>query len=260
MRIALSIASSDPTGGAGLQADLQVFRQLGVHGAAVVVALTIQDSKKVHRVLPVFPSIVLEQIRTLLADMQPDAIKIGALGSDDVVRNVALGLGSLASDIPIVIDPVLFSSSGTPLLERRAWGALQDLIGGCALVTPNLPEAESLAGCDVSTRSGVEQAARFFVEELSAGAALVKGGHRDGPIEDLLAVPDEHGALAFTWLPGDRIETRPIHGTGCALSSAITAKLARGESLEEAVVAARAFVAAGIEGASRNGVPFLVYS
>ena len=91
MRIALSIASSDPTGGAGLQADLQVFRQLGVHGAAVVVALTIQDSKKVHRVLPVFPSIVLEQMRTLLADVQPDAIKIGALASDDIVRNVEPG-------------------------------------------------------------------------------------------------------------------------------------------------------------------------
>jgi hydroxymethylpyrimidine/phosphomethylpyrimidine kinase len=260
MRIALSIAASDPTGGAGLQADLQVFRQLGVHGAGVIAALTIQDSKKVHSVLPVFPSVVLEQIRTLLADVQPDAIKIGALASDDVVRNVTHCLRSLAPNVPIVIDPVLFSSSGTPLLEKRAWGALQELIGHCALVTPNLPEAEALSGCDVSTRSGVEQAARYFVEELSARAVLVKGGHREGAIEDLLAEPDAKGALAFTWLPGKRIETGPVHGTGCALSSAIAARLALGDSLADAVLVARGFVAAGIEGANRNNVPFLVYS
>jgi hydroxymethylpyrimidine kinase/phosphomethylpyrimidine kinase len=260
MRIALSIASSDPTGGAGLQADLQVFRQLGVHGAAVVAALTIQDSKAVHRVLPVFPSVVLEQMRTLLADLQPAAVKIGALGSDDVVRSVALGLDSLASDVPIVIDPILFASSGLPLLERRAWAVLQDLIGRSALVTPNLPEAEALSGRDVSTRSGIEQAARFFVEELSAGAVLVKGGHSEGPIEDLLAARGESGSLELTWLAGNRIETGPVHGTGCALSSAIAAKLASGEPLAAAVAGARAFVAAGIEGARRNNVPFLVYA
>jgi hydroxymethylpyrimidine/phosphomethylpyrimidine kinase len=123
MRIALSIAGSDPTGGAGLQTDLQVFRALGVHGAGVITAITVQDTSNVHEVLPVFPNVVLKQIRTLLADITPDAVKLGMLASDDVARMVELGLRDLGSSPadrpPIVIDPVLAASDGTPLLERR---------------------------------------------------------------------------------------------------------------------------------------------
>lgn len=261
MRIALSIAASDPTGGAGLQADLQVFRRLGVHGAGVVTALTIQDTHEVHRVLPVFPSVVLDQIRVLLSDLQPHAVKIGALGSDDVVRSVLLGLASLGSEVPIVLDPVLFSSSGAPLLERRAWPALRELIGRTTLVTPNLPEAEALSGCDVSRRAGAESAARYFVEELAAGAALVKGGHREGPAADLLAARDPEGRLAFTWLESERLDVGPVHGTGCALSSAISALLAAGEPLAKAVASARSFVAAAIADAqpAGSGARLLVY-
>ena len=263
MRIALSIAASDPTGGAGLQADLQVFRGLGVHGAGVVTALTVQDSRQVHKVLPVFPSVVLEQLRALLADVTPHAIKIGALASDDVVRSVRLGLESAARDVPVVIDPILFASSGKALLERRAWGALQELVFGCALVTPNLPEAEALSGIDVSSRSGVEAAGRFFVREMGARAALVKGGHREDTQEtvaDLLAVAAD-GGLGFRWLESERTGGGPVHGTGCALSSAVAALLARGEKLEAAVEGARALVAAGIAGAvaAGGGARFLVY-
>jgi hydroxymethylpyrimidine/phosphomethylpyrimidine kinase len=262
MQIALSIAASDPTGGAGLQADLQVFRRFGVHGAGVVTALTIQDSHKVHSVLPVFPSVALDQLRTLLADVSPHAVKIGALGSDDVVRNVHLGLARLAEDVPIVLDPILFSSSGAPLLERRAWGSLQDLVARCALVTPNLSEARALSGCDVSQRAGVEQAARYFVEQLGARATLVKGGHGEDAVADLLAARDAQGRLVFTWLEADRIEAGDVHGTGCALSSAICAGLARGESLLAAVEAARSFVAAGLAGATAvgRGARFLAWS
>jgi hydroxymethylpyrimidine/phosphomethylpyrimidine kinase len=261
MRTALSIASSDPTGGAGLQADLQVFRVLGVHGAGVVAALTIQDSHKVHTVLPVFPSVVLDQLRTLLSDLTPDAIKIGALGSDDVVRNVALGLAPLDDAVPVVLDPILLSSSGALLLERRAWGSLQELMGRCSLITPNLPEAEALSGCDVSTREGVEQAARYFIEEVHAGAVLVKGGHRSGSPDDLLAHRDESGVLSFDWLPGARIDGDPVHGTGCALSSAIAAGLAQGHALSRAVEEGRAFVAHAIAHAVQigGGARFPVY-
>ena len=263
MHIALSIASSDPTGGAGLQADLQVFRALGVHGTGVIAALTIQDSKEVHQVLPVFPSVLLDQLRTLLSDVRPHAIKLGALASDDIVRNVSLGLEGVPPDIPIVLDPILFSSSGTPLLERRAWETLKTLCGTCRLVTPNLPEAEALSGCDVSRRSGVEAAARFFVEELGAGAVLVKGGHgSDETVADLLATPNPRGELTFDWLESPRVSAGPVHGTGCALSSAITARLALGASLDEAVADARSFVAAAIEAARPlgGGARFLVYS
>jgi len=261
MRTALSISSSDPTGGAGLQADLQVFRRLGLHGAGVVTALTVQDSHRVHRVLPVFPSVVLDQLRVLLADLEPDAIKIGALGSDDVVRNVLLALAPLREGLPIVLDPVLSSSSGTALLERRAWGSLQELMGRCSLVTPNLPEAAALSGIDVSTRPGTEAAARYFVEDLGVAAVLIKGGHRSGRPDDLLAARGGPAGIGFEWLPGERIDSGPVHGTGCVLSSAIAAGLANGLALRKAVEEARAFVAAAIGAAARigGGARFPVY-
>ena len=231
MQIALSIAGSDPTGGAGLQADVQVFRAHGLHGAAVATALTIQDSAKVHRVLPVFPSLVLEQLRTLLADLQPAAVKVGMLASDDVLRNVIWGLESLDRSVPLVIDPVLAASDGTPLLEARALSSLKTLFEGCRLVTPNLPEAEILTGHDVSSRAGCEAAARLLIEDLGARAVLLKGGHREGAPDDLLAVASgASGSVEFDWLPGERIDAGSVHGTGCALSAAIAANLALGRS------------------------------
>jgi hydroxymethylpyrimidine kinase/phosphomethylpyrimidine kinase len=257
MRTALSIAASDPTGGAGLQADLQVFRHFGVHGMAVVTALTVQDSQRVHRVLPAFPNVVLEQLRTLLRDVAPDAVKIGALVSDDIARNVDLGLQALDPQrrTPIVLDPLLAASDGTPLLERRAWGTLHDLIGRAHLVTPNLAEAAALTGSDVSTREGVEAAAAALVGELGAGAALVKGGHADGAPDDLLALR-EGGSASFHWLPGERIPGADVHGTGCALSSAIAARLAQGDGLRDAVEHGRGFVREAIRNARSR---FLVY-
>ncbi len=256
MQVALTIAGSDPTGGAGIQADLQVFRAHGVHGAAVITALTIQDTVRVHSVLPAFPSVVLDQLRVLLKDLTPDAIKIGALASDDVVRNVTLGLGQLpappAARVPIVIDPVLVASDGTALLERRAYGALQSLMSLAALVTPNLDEAAALAGCDTSTEEGTQAAACTFVSEFGAQAALIKGGHRDGPPRDLLAIR-EGGTVSLAWLDGERISGGPVHGTGCALSSAITAHLALGVPLVDAVNRARQFVADAIRNAEAMG-------
>ncbi len=257
MRVALAVAGSDPTGGAGLQADLQVFRALGVHGAGVVTALTVQDTRRVHRVLPAFPNVVLEQLRALLADLRPDAVKLGMLASDDVARNVELGLRSLESRPgvapPIVVDPVLEASDGTPLLERRALPMLREIIGRATLVTPNLPEAEVLTGGDVSTREAVEAAACVLVNELGARAALVKGGHAEGPPSDLLALR-EGGGVSLHWLEGERIDAGPVHGTGCALAAATTAALARGAALREAVEAGRRFVAEALRRTAAGGV------
>lgn len=256
MCVALSIAGSDPTGGAGLQADLQVFRALKVHGAGVITALTVQDTSRVYQVLPAFPNVVLEQLRALLRDVTPQAVKIGMLATDDIARSVELGLQELASapsrPVPIVIDPVLAASDGTPLLERRGWPALEGLIGRAALVTPNLSEVEALTGSDVSTDEGIEAAACALVSNLGAGAALVKGGHRDGPPNDLLAVR-EGGGVSLHWLEGERIGAGPVHGTGCALSSAITAALARGESLLAAVERGRRFVADALRRTEAKG-------
>jgi hydroxymethylpyrimidine/phosphomethylpyrimidine kinase len=253
MRVALSIAGSDPTGGAGLQQDVQVFRALGVHGAGVLTALTVQDTRKVHRVLPAFPSVVSDQLRALLADVVPAAVKLGMLASDDVLRAVALGLESLPEPRPLVIDPVLRASDGTLLLERRAWPGLLDLMRGATLVTPNLPEAEELSGGDVSTKRGVERAARWFLDEAGAGAVLVKGGHRDGAPDDCFAERTDDGSMVVSWLPGERLEGAPVHGTGCALSAAIAAALARGEALAEAVATGRSFVREAIARAEAAG-------
>jgi hydroxymethylpyrimidine/phosphomethylpyrimidine kinase len=251
MRVALSIAGSDPTGGAGLQLDLQVFRALGLHGAGVPTALTIQDSARVHQVLPVFPSVVLEQLRRLLADVRPAVVKIGMLASDDVVRNVALGLSGLDASVPFVIDPVLAASDGTPLLERRAWGTLAGLFPRATLLTPNRPEASELSGEDASSDAGAERAARALLSR-GARAVLVKGGHRPGAPRDLLARTTGAG-VRLDWLEGERQPGGPVHGTGCALSSAVAAALADGAELAEAVRRGRAFVSAAIARAERFG-------
>jgi hydroxymethylpyrimidine/phosphomethylpyrimidine kinase len=246
VRVALTIAGSDPTGGAGLQQDLQVFRSFGVHGAAVVTALTVQDTVKVHRVLPAFPNVVLEQLRVLFRDVKPGAVKLGMLATDDVARMVELGLSELLlarpEPPPLVIDPVLAASDGSALLERRAWPTLAGLFVHAALVTPNLPEAEKLTERDVSTAAGIEAAARALIEDFGARAVLVKGGHRDGPPDDLLARRHD-GGIALRWLAGERIEGASVHGTGCALAAAVAAALAGGDDLELAVERARTFVA-----------------
>ena len=259
IRVALSIAGSDPTGGAGLQLDLQVFRALGVHGCAVPTGLTVQDTAKVHRVLPLFPNVMTEQLRVLLRDVPPHAVKLGMLASDDVLRAVAHGLSELpgmrgggAALVPIVLDPVLRASDGSWLLERRALGGLRELLAQCALVTPNLAEAETLCERDVSTRAGIEAAAKQLVADFGAGAALVKGGHREADADDCLALKSA-GGVEVRWLAGERIPGGDVHGTGCALSAAIAAKLARGAALLEALEAARAFVRAGIADAQAIG-------
>jgi hydroxymethylpyrimidine/phosphomethylpyrimidine kinase len=265
----LSIAGSDPTGGAGLQADLQVFNALGVHGAAVPSALTIQNGLRVRRVLPVFPSVLLETLRTTLDTVEPGAIKIGMLATDDIVRNVLLALAPLPP-VPVVIDPVLAASDGTPLLEKRAYAALRDLIHGRTLLTPNWPEAEILTNRSLERRRDAEDVVRELVLDLHLDGVLLKGGHRPDDADDLLvtraqtpvdAREEKDAKLEVEWLAGERLPGDPVHGTGCALSAAIAAHLARGEALRDAVVKARAFVRRAIENAHSlgNGARILTF-
>ncbi len=251
MLSALSIAGSDPTGGAGLQADLQVFRSFGVHGGAVPTALTIQDGLRIRQVLPVFPSALLDMLRITLDALRPAAVKIGMLGTDDVVRNVLLALAPFP-ELPVVIDPVLAASDGSALLERRAYPALRDLAFGRTLLTPNWPEAEILIGEALPRRRDGEAAARSLLEDLQLGGVLLKGGHLDGDSDDLLVLREgdrKSGPIVSKWLPGERIAGDPVHGTGCALSAAIAAGLALGRPLEQAVVEARSFVRRAIAAA-----------
>jgi len=263
MQSVLSIAGSDPTGGAGLQADLQVFRAFGVHGAAVPTALTIQDGLRVQRVLPVFPSLLLEQLRTTIDAIRPSAIKIGMLATDDAVRNVLLALAPF-QEIPVVIDPVLAASDGTPLLEKRAYPALRDLIHRRCLLTPNWPEAEILVDASLPRRRDGEAAALQLLDDLELEGVLLKGGHLEGDADDLLVLRTgeaDREEVVSEWLPGERLPGAPVHGTGCALSAAIAAGLAKGESLRESIVLARRYVRRGIENAHtlHNGARIMAF-
>ena len=240
--VVLSLAGSDPTGGAGFQLDLRVCTRLGVHGMAVPTALVAQSTEKVHRVLPAFPHVVSEQLAVLLADIVPDAIKIGMLATDDILLAAAHVLEKV--DVPRVVDPVLAASDGSVLLERRAYRNLVErFIRGAALVTPNLAEAETLTG-----ETDPEAAGRALVG-LGARAALVKGGHARGAPDDWLVT-----AEGSSRLPGTRRgDGAPVHGTGCALSTAVACHLARGEPLEAAARGAKSFVEAAIAGAYPAG-------
>jgi hydroxymethylpyrimidine/phosphomethylpyrimidine kinase len=221
--------------------DLQVFAYHGVHGMAVPTALTIQTTTGVRSVHPTFPSVVTEQLNAALEDIRPHAVKVGMLATDDIVLRVAPALEGLP--VPRVIDPVLRASDGSFLLERRGWGHLiERVIAGCALVTPNLDEAREL-----THESDPERAARILLE-AGAGAVLVKGGHAEGSPDDLLLT-----AEGGSWLRGTRVEVGPVHGTGCALSAAIAARLARGESLLEAVEGAKGFLEAALRRSAAQG-------
>jgi hydroxymethylpyrimidine/phosphomethylpyrimidine kinase len=234
--VAFTIAGSDPSGGAGLQADLKTFHQFGVYGEAVVTLVTVQNSLRVScvEVLPL--DLVLEQIRAVVEDMPPDAAKTGALGSAEMVEAVARAAAEFG--FPLVVDPVMVSKHGLPLLPEAAVHAIrQHLLPRAALVTPNIPEAEALTGIPIRTLDDMRRAARRICE-MGARAALIKGGHTPGEDStDILF--DGAGWRDF---PAPRIATRHTHGTGCTFSAAIAAGLARGQALDEAVARAKRFI------------------
>lgn len=240
----LTVAGSDPSGGAGIQADLKTATALGVYGASVLTAVTVQDTTGVHGVHEVPLDVVRGQVRSVLSDLDVRAVKVGMLGSPDLVQVVA----DLLADVPaLVVDPVMVSTSGHRLLPEEAESAVRDLlVPRATLVTPNLPEAVVLTGLPLGT-SPEELAAALC--GLGAGAALVKGGHGSGPSsDDLLLDPD-----GFVWVCGRRVDTPHTHGTGCTLSAAVAARLAQGVPLREAVADAKAYLSdALVSGAGRQ--------
>lgn len=245
--VALTIAGSDPSGGAGIQADLKTFHQHGVYGAAVITLLTAQSTRGVERVETCAPDLVLAQLDVLLADFAPHAAKTGALGSAAVVRAVASRARRFA--FPLVVDPVMISKHGASLLDQDAQGAIaRELMPCAALFTPNAHEAAALTGLAVRTRDDARRAARALIER-GARAVLVKGGHLEGDATDVLATRD--GALVE--IEGERIETPHTHGTGCTYSAAITARLASGAALEDAIRGAKAWLGAALRGAEPIG-------
>ena len=248
MKIACTIAGSDSGGGAGIQADLKTFQQFGVFGTSVVVAITAQNTLGVRAVHPVPASMVDAQLAALAEDLSPAAVKTGMLADAALVRQVVAALARY-SWRPVVVDPVMVASSGDRLLSRDAESVLRDeLLPLAAVVTPNLDEASILVGERVHDVASMEAAGHALVA-MGAEAALVKGGHLEhGTLTDLLVTA--RGVRRFTH---PRLTTRSTHGTGCTLSAAITAGLARGRDLETAVADALDFVHRAISSAPGLG-------
>ena len=248
--IALTIAGSDSGGGAGIQADLKTFSALGVYGASVLTALTAQNTREVRAILAVDPAFIRAQLETVLDDLRVDAIKIGMLSRPEVIETVAAVLAQRAS-CPIVLDPVMVAKSGDRLLQADALAALREvLVPLASVITPNLPEAADLLGISEATNEEAMHDVLHALGTLGASSVLLKGGHlvgahspdlllHDGRVERFVAV---------------RHETMNTHGTGCTLSSAIAAGLARGQALGEAVRAAKHYVSAAIAAADNLGV------
>jgi hydroxymethylpyrimidine/phosphomethylpyrimidine kinase len=237
--VALTIAGSDPSGGAGIQADLKTFHQFGVYGEAVVTLITVQNTVGVERVECLAPDLVAQQIRAVIADIPPQAIKTGALGNADIIAGVARVLRD--STVPLVVDPVMIGKHGTRLMTIEAEDALmRDLLPLAFLVTPNLDEAAVLSGFAVADVASMKKAAGRLAD-MGARSVLVKGGHLQGDAVDILLYLGEW--FEFT---APRIATRNTHGAGCTYSAAITAELARGTDLPAAVALAKKFVTEAI--------------
>jgi hydroxymethylpyrimidine/phosphomethylpyrimidine kinase len=238
--VALTIAGSDPSGGAGLQADLKTFHQFGVYGMSVVTLLTVQNTQRVDAVEPLSPDLVRRQLEAVLEDIPPQAAKTGALGTAGVIEAVADCAARFW--FPLVVDPVMVSKHAAPLIAPQARETLVKLLLPRAfLVTPNLHEAAALAGFPVADPESMERAARA-IAALGPRAVLVKGGHLPGEALDVLYF--ESRARRFT---APRLDSRHTHGTGCTFSAAITAQLARGSDLAAAVETAKRFITRAIQ-------------
>jgi len=248
MRTALTIAGSDPGGGAGIQADLKTFAAFGVYGASVVAAVTVQNTLGVDRVAPLEADLVTAQIESIAGDLTVHATKTGMLATAAIVEAVTAAIDEL--DLPlVVVDPVLMSASGVPLLDADGVRALSaELLPRARVVTPNVPEAEALSGRRIQSLDDARDAARR-IHDLGPRAVVITGGHaqaRRGAAEaevvDLLLEDDEFQEFRVV-----RVDAGATHGTGCTFASAVAAGLALGRTLADAVERAQLYVAGALE-------------
>lgn len=237
MRTALTIAGSDCSGGAGIQADLKTMTLNGVYAMSAVTALTAQNTTGVAAVQPVTPEFLAAQLDAVFTDIRPDAVKIGMVPSAALVRVIARKLAQYGA-AHVVVDPVMAASTGAGLMQDEAAAVLRDeLLPLAELATPNIPEAQRLSGRPIACAADMEAAARTIGQRCGC-AVLCKGGHSAHGANDLLWTPDG----AARWFEGQRIANPNTHGTGCTLSSAIAAGLAKGYPLDESVRRAKAYL------------------
>lgn len=235
-KTALTIAGSDSSGGAGIQADIKTMMANGVYAMSAVTALTAQNTQCVAAVLNVTPEFLAQELDCVFDDIFPDAVKTGMLSSAELVRVTAAKLKEYRAK-NIVVDPVMISTSGSRLLDEEAVGVMkEELFPLAALVTPNIPEAEVLSGKKISTAEDMAAAAELISRNYKT-SVLLKGGHSIADANDLL-----YRNGSGIWIEGQRIENPNTHGTGCTLSSAIAAGLAKGYGLEEAVRQAKNYL------------------
>ena len=246
---ALSIAGSDPSGGAGIQADLKAFSARGVYGMAAVTALTAQNTTGVAAVHALPPDFVASQIAEVLVDVRVGAVKVGMIANAGIARAVAGALDGLP--MPVVVDPVMVARGGAPLLEDSAVEAVREaLLPRAGLITPNLPEAARLLDAPVATSRDAIQVQATALLSLGPRAVLIKGGHLGGDDSPDLLVHDDDA----TWIEGRRVATANTHGTGCSLSSAVAAELAKRRPLTQAVRTAKTWLDGALAGADGLGV------
>jgi len=238
--IALTIAGTDPTGGAGIQADLKTFQELKTYGMSVITSVVAQNTTGVQDVHHMPNSMIHEQLNSVLTDIMPHAFKTGMLANMSIMETVFESIRQL--EVPYVMDPVMVASSGDPLISGDSRDYLSErLVPLTTLVTPNIKEAEVMTASTIKTTDDMQAAAKKIVHDLKAKAALVKGGHMEGEAVDFLY--DGESMHSFT---AERIDTTNTHGTGCTYSAAITAYLSQGDTLYEAVKKAKQFVTAAI--------------
>lgn len=246
----LSIAGSDPSGGAGIQADIKAISANGAFALAAITALTSQNTQGVNGIHTIPPNFVSDQIKTIFDDIRVDAIKIGMIANAEIAQAVAETLDSY-SEIPVVLDPVMIAKGGAPLLDPKAVSVVRDkLLPMAQIITPNTPEAATLLGCD--TAQNREEIARQARRLLTLGpkAVFLKGGHlptEESP--DCLA--EANGTI---WFEGERQNTKNTHGTGCTLSAALAAQLAQGRPLIDAARRAKSYVTQAIANADQLNV------
>ena len=240
MKTALSIAGSDSSGGAGIQADIKTMTMNGVYAMTAITALTAQNTTGVRAIQEVSPAFLKAQIDAVFEDIFPDAVKIGMVASSDLIKVIAERLRFYEPG-NIVVDPVMVATSGSSLMKTDAVKTLcQELLPLAMVVTPNIPEAQILAEQEITDENDMLAAAKAIGDRYGC-AVLLKGGHSVSDANDLLYVDDE-----FLWFYGKRIQNPNTHGTGCTLSSAIAANLAKGYGLEAAVERAKAYISGAL--------------
>lgn len=247
MRAVLSIAGSDCSGGAGIQADLKTFSAHGVFGMSVIVSVVAENTSRVIDIQDVTPDMIKKQIDAVFEDIEVSAVKIGMLSGPDCMAAVAEKLREYRPP-HVVIDPVMYAKNGSPLMDPDAISTLIELVIPLAdVLTPNIPEAEAIAGIGIEDQEGMKEAARL-IHAMGCRNVLIKGGHAVGDAVDLL-----YDGERFYTFESERIDTKNTHGTGCTLSSAIAANLALGHPLSEAVRRSKDYVTTAIRHALAIG-------